>query len=107
RVARGVAGDVGRQRLSWPGNAEPAEDFQRLLASAVGGEITRRFRQREAENPDNQRAAADDEPDPAPHIVGRFEHGAEPERERGADRPNASATDEMHDGEDAAADALG
>src|SRR5262249_44007087 len=50
---------------------------------------------------------ADDEPDAAPHMIGRVEHAAEPESERSADWPYHGATDEMDDRKDAAANALG
>ena len=107
RIALGVAGGVGRQRLCRPGNAEPAEHFERLVAAAVRRQIARRFRQGEAEHPDDQRADADDQPDAAPGIFGRADEAAEQQHYRGADRPYAGAADEMHDREDAAADALG
>ena len=60
RIALGVARGVGRQRLRRPGDAEPLEHVERFLAAAVRREIARRFRQREAEHPDDQRADADD-----------------------------------------------
>ena len=58
RVALGVAGRVGCQRLRRPGNAETTENVDSLLAAPVRREITRRFRQREAQHPDHQRADA-------------------------------------------------
>ena len=71
RIALGVAGGVGRQRLGRPGDAEPPEHGERFLAPAVRRQIARRFRQREAEHPDDQRADADDQPDAAPDMLGR------------------------------------
>ena len=69
RIALGVARGIGRERLLRPGNAEAGEHVERFLASAVRRQIARRFRQREAEHPDDQRADADDDPDAAPHMI--------------------------------------
>src|SRR5262249_34345371 len=83
-----------------------AEHFECFVALAVRREIARRFRQREAEDPHDQRAGADDQPNRAPGIFGRAGNAADAERKRGADRPHAGAADEVHDRENAPADRL-
>ena len=107
RIALGVAGGIRRQRArSAASNLEPLEHVERFLAAAVGGEIARRFRQREAEHPDDQRAGADQDPYATPDILGDrgSPDAAGQQHQRGTDRPHAGAADEVHDRENAAAD---
>ena len=106
RIALGVARGVGPKLLLRSGDAETAEHVERLVAAAMRREIARRFRQGEAEHPDDQRADADQQPDAAPCVLGRTGVAAETEHQRGADRPHAGAADEMDDRQDAAADRL-
>src|SRR5437868_7065562 len=68
---------------------------------AVCRQPARRFRQREAQYEDDQGADADDDPDAAP-----TDPVAQRERQQDADRPWPRSTDELHQSDDTAADAL-
>jgi hypothetical protein len=78
------------------------QHVERAPALPVRDEPARRFREREAQHEDDERARADHRPDAAP-----ADRVAESEREQRADRPDAGAAHELHEGGDAAADAFG
>ena len=84
------------------------QDVERFLAAAMRRQIARRFRQRKAKHPDDQRADADNDPNAAPDILGIAgkQRGAEQQHRRGSNRPHAGAADEVDEGEDSAADCL-
>ena len=107
RIAPGVAGRVGRQRLLRSGDAEPTEHVERLLALTMCRQIARRFRQREAEHPDDQRADADQNPDATLCVFGRIARLPTRKHDCRSDRPHAGAPDEMNNRQDATANAFG
>ena len=109
RIALGVAGGVGRERLRRSGNAEPRRARRALpcrgraspdsaaipaARSATPRRSARRCRRAARRRARHARAIAS-------------EYAAEQQHERGSDRPHAGAADEMNDRQDAAANALG
>lgn len=66
-------------------------------------QITRRFREREAEDPYDERADADNHPDASPRIFWSTGDAAGEKRQRGSDWPHTGPTDEVDDGQDTAA----
>jgi len=102
RIALAVARDAGRERLFRPFDAETREHVERFLAAAVRCQEPRRLRQREAENPDDQRTYSDHDPYAAPS-----DHIAEEKRGQRGNRPNAGSADEVDESKDTAADRLG
>ena len=107
RIAFGVAGRIGRERFGGAAMPSRPSTSSASWPLTVRRQIARRFRQREAEHPDDQRADADDQPEPRQTYSGLVIVLPKSEHERRPDRPYAGAADEMNDGQDASANSLG
>src|SRR6516165_9234476 len=104
RIAADVAARVGDELVGgwWPAEAHAFEEIERPPAMTVGDEPPRRLGQRKAQGKYDQSAEADDHPDPTP-----ADRVPKAQRKERTDRPDASATDELHEGGGSPADPLG